>query len=106
MSNTCCTGSVGQYKQVSDVVSDLNVMIVEAPINYKFKRQLADMVYEIQKEETLKSIYQFLHEICHGMYGGNTECVKDAQELTEDMEDCFATELTPHEMSLPDKEEH
>ena len=26
--------------------------------------------------------------------------------LTEDMEDCFATELTPHEMSLPDKEEH
>ena len=33
--------SVGEYKQVSDAVSDLNVMIVEAPVDNKFKRQIS-----------------------------------------------------------------
>lgn len=86
--------SVGQYKKVSDVVSDLNVMIVEAPINYKFKRQLANMVFKIEQEETLKNVYQFLHEIVHGMFGDNAECVQSAEELMKEMEDHFTTELT------------
>jgi len=112
MSNTNYTGSVGQYKQAADVVSDLNVMIVEAPINYEFKRQLADIVYEIQKEETLKNLYQFLFEADNGMYGdgeepyGHETLVGDARVLRESMEYYFATEITPYEMSLPDKEEH
>ena len=41
--------SVGEYKQVSDTVSDLNVMIAEAPVDNKYKRQLADIVYEREK---------------------------------------------------------
>ena len=106
MSNTCCTGSVGQYKQAADVISDLNVMIVEAPISYKFKRQLADMVFKMQQEETLKNLYQFLHEIDGGMFGDNAECVKNAQGLRADLEYYFAQEITPYEISLPDKEEH
>tara|TARA_R100000664_G_C2716195_1_gene111223 strand:- start:303 stop:668 length:366 start_codon:yes stop_codon:yes gene_type:complete len=94
--------SVGQYKKVSDVISDLNVMIVEAPINYKFKRQLANMVFKIEQEETLKNVYQFLHEIVHGMFGDNAECVKNAEELTASMEEWFATELTPHDNAVDD----
>lgn len=41
--------SYGQYKRVSDVVSDLNVMIQEAPIHNKFNRQLADIVWKLKK---------------------------------------------------------
>jgi len=89
--------SYSEYKKVSDVVSDLNVMIVEAPINYKFKRQLANMVFKIEQEETLKNVYQFLHEIVNGMFGDNAECVKNAEELIYSMEKGFATELTPHD---------
>jgi len=89
--------SVGEYKHVADVVSDLNVMIVEAPINYKFKRQLANIVFKIEQEETLKSLYQFLHETVNGMFGNNAECVKNAEELIYSMEEWFATELTPHD---------
>jgi len=35
------TGSVGEYKTVEDVISDLNVMVVEAPIPDDIKRLLA-----------------------------------------------------------------
>ena len=112
MSNTNYTGSVGQYKQVSDTVSDLNIMIVEAPVDNKFKRRLADIVYHIEREETLKNLYQFLFEADNGMYGdgeepyGHETLVGDARVLRESMEYYFATEITPYEMSLPDKEEH
>ena len=42
--------SVGAYKQVSDTVSDLNVMISEAPVDNKYNRRLSDIVYEIERE--------------------------------------------------------
>ncbi len=89
--------SVGEYKHVAAVVSDLNIMIQEAPINNKYRCELADMVWELKKEETLKNLYQFLHETTHGMFGDNTECVCNAQALLEQMEDCFAIELSPYD---------
>ena len=87
--------SVGEYKDVAAVISDLNIMIQEAPINNKYRCELANMVWELKKEETLKNLYQFLHEITHGMFGDNSECVRNAQALLEEMEDCFAIELSP-----------
>jgi hypothetical protein len=95
--------SVGEYKHVAAVVSDLNIMIQEAPINNKYRCELADMVWELKKEETLKNLYQFLHEITHGMYGDNTvdihpdreDLPANAQDLLEEMEDYFAIELSP-----------
>ena len=100
--------SVGEYKHVADVVSDLNVMIVEAPVDNKFKRQLADIVYEIEREETLKGIYQFLTEITHGMYDKNKgwldftsivmpESIQDAHEYRNKLEYHFAQEISPVE---------
>jgi len=40
--------SVGEYKTVEDVISDLNVMIVEARIPNEIKRKLADLVGELE----------------------------------------------------------
>ena len=105
MSNTNYTGSVGQYKQVSDTVSDLNIMIVEAPVDNKFKRRLADIVYDIEREETLKGIYQFLTEITNGMYhkegtgmsSQNAEVVQDAHKYRNKLEYHFAQEISPVE---------
>ena len=94
--------SVGEYKQVSDAVSDLNVMIVEAPVNNKFKRQLADMVFEIEKEEILKNIYQFLTEVSGGMYKVNILDEYSGSELNNDLrsqlEHYFAQEISPNEV--------
>jgi hypothetical protein len=42
--------NTGEYKTVSDVISDLNVMIVEAPISNSVKSSLADIVGEIYDE--------------------------------------------------------
>ena len=42
--------SYGEYKTVSDVVSDLNVMITEAPISNEIACKLADIVGEIEDE--------------------------------------------------------
>ena len=81
--------SVGEYKQVSDTVSD-----------NKFKRQLADIVYEIEREETLKDIYQFLTEIAQGMYDKNqvmSTIVQDAHEYRNKLEYHFAQEISPVE---------
>ena len=89
--------SYGEYTSVEAVISDLNIMIQEASINYKFKRQLANMAFKIEQEETLKNVYQFLHEAVNGMFGNNAECVKNAEELIYSMEQWFATELTPHD---------
>ena len=100
--------SVGAYKQVSDTVSDLNVMISEAPVDNKYKRRLADIVYEIEREETLKGIYQFLTEITHGMYDKNKgwldftsivmpEIIQDAHEYRNKLEYHFAQEISPVE---------
>ena len=92
--------SVGEYKQVSDTVSDLNVMIVEAPVDNKYKRRLADIVYEIEREETLKGIYQFLTEITQGMYDKNqvmSTIVQDAHEYRNKLEYHFAQEISPVE---------
>ena len=47
------------------------------------------------EEEVLKNLYQFLHEIVHGMFGDNAECVQNAEELMKEMEGRFATELLP-----------
>ena len=47
------------------------------------------------EEEVLKNLYQFLHEIVHGMFGDNAECVQNAKELMKEMEGRFATELLP-----------
>ena len=47
------------------------------------------------EEEVLRNLYQFLHEIVHGMFGDNAECVKNAEELMKEMEGRFATELLP-----------
>ena len=41
--------SVGQYKTIDDVISDLNVMIVEAPIPTKERCQLADIVGQLKQ---------------------------------------------------------
>ena len=42
--------SIGEYKTVSDVVSDLNVMIVEAPITNDICIQLAEIVGALEIE--------------------------------------------------------
>ena len=42
--------SYGEYKTVGDVISDLNVMIQEAPIPNKERCQLADIVSELKQE--------------------------------------------------------
>ena len=47
------------------------------------------------EEEVLKNLYQFLHEIVHGMFGDNAECVQNAEELMNEMEGHFTTELLP-----------
>ena len=36
--------SNGEYKKVSDVVTDINTMVQKAPLPNKVKRQLADIV--------------------------------------------------------------
>ena len=51
----------------------------------------------LTKEEVLKNLYQFLHEIVHGMFGDNAECVQNAEGLMKEMEGQFATELSPHD---------
>jgi hypothetical protein len=43
--------SYGEYKTVGDVISDLNVMIQEAPIPNKERCQLADIVGELKEIE-------------------------------------------------------
>ena len=46
-----------QYKTVDDVISDLNAMIVEAPLPNKAKSQLAEIVYQLdQITEPVKEI--------------------------------------------------
>ena len=45
--------SVEEYKTVSDVISDLNVMIVEAPITNDIRVQLADIVGELEDERRI-----------------------------------------------------
>ena len=47
------------------------------------------------EEEVLKNLYQFLHEIVHGMFGDNADFVQNAEELMKEMEGSFATELLP-----------
>tara|TARA_Y100000310_G_C20623474_1_gene784580 strand:+ start:221 stop:418 length:198 start_codon:yes stop_codon:yes gene_type:complete len=41
--------SAGQYKTIDDVISDLNVMITEAPLPHKEKCQLADIVGQLEQ---------------------------------------------------------
>ena len=43
--------SVGEYKTVEDVISDLNVMIVEAPIPDHIAMILANVVGELEDDE-------------------------------------------------------
>jgi hypothetical protein len=45
--------SVGEYKTVEDVISDLNIMIVEAPIPTHIAMILANVVGELDKENIL-----------------------------------------------------
>ena len=46
---------MSNYKTVSDVISDLNVMITAAPLPNKTKCQLADIVGELEQlPETLR----------------------------------------------------
>ena len=40
---------MGQYKTVSDVISDLNVMIAESPLPTKVVAQLADIVGKLEQ---------------------------------------------------------
>ena len=40
--------SYGEYKKVGDVISDLNVMLQEAPIPSKQKYQLAEIVSDLK----------------------------------------------------------
>lgn len=42
--------SVREYKTVQDVISDLNIMIVEAPIPTHIAMTLANVVGELEKE--------------------------------------------------------
>ena len=42
--------SIGEYKTVSDVISDLNVMITEAPIPNSVSCKLAYIVSELEAE--------------------------------------------------------
>ena len=41
--------SYGEYKKVSDVVTDINIMVQEAPLPNKVKRQLADIAYNLNR---------------------------------------------------------
>ena len=50
--------SSGQYKTIDDVISDLNVMIIEAPLPKKERHQLAEIVYQLdQITEPVKEIF-------------------------------------------------
>ena len=40
--------SYGEYKKVGDIISDLNVMIQEAPISNKQRCQLAEIVSDLK----------------------------------------------------------
>jgi hypothetical protein len=40
---------IGKYRNVHDVISDLNVMIVEAPIPTKERCQIADIVGKLKQ---------------------------------------------------------
>ena len=40
---------VGQYKTIGDVISDLNAMIVEAPLPNKEKCQLEDVSAQLEQ---------------------------------------------------------
>ena len=42
--------SVGEYKTVEDVISDLNIMIVEAPIPTHIAMILSNVVGELEDE--------------------------------------------------------
>jgi len=42
--------SLGEYKTVEDVISDLNIMIVEAPIPTHIAMILANVVGELEDE--------------------------------------------------------
>jgi len=47
---------MSSYKTIEDVVSDLNVMITEAPLPNKIKCELADIVGELEQlTETVRS---------------------------------------------------
>ena len=43
--------SVGEYKTIEDVISDLNVMILEAPIPTHIAMILANVVGELEDDE-------------------------------------------------------
>lgn len=44
-----------QYKTIDDVISDLNLMIVEAPLPNKEKRQLEDVAVQLEQlSETVR----------------------------------------------------
>ena len=49
-SGTCNVMSEGEYKTVEDVISDLNIMIVEAPIPTHIAMILANVVGELENE--------------------------------------------------------
>jgi len=47
---------MSRYKTISEVVSDLNVMIVEAPLPTKTKSKLEDIVGELEQlPETIRT---------------------------------------------------
>ena len=50
--------SVGEYKTVEDVISDLNIMIVEAPIPTHIAMILANVVGELEMSKS------WIHEDC------------------------------------------
>ena len=43
--------SYGQYVSIGDVISDLNVMIQEAPLPNEYRMQLANIVFDLKEIE-------------------------------------------------------
>jgi hypothetical protein len=58
--------SVEEYKTVSDVISDLNVMIVEAPITNDIRVQLADIVGGLVEAYGVDEDGEFIYSLTDG----------------------------------------
>ena len=49
--------SYGQYVSIGDVISDLNVMIQEAPLPNEYRMQLANIVFDLKRKLMIRKIW-------------------------------------------------
>ena len=74
--------SVGEYKTVGDVISDLNVMIVEAPVPNNIRMKLAEIVSDLGY-----GVREGLDDACRGAFSDSPPDVEADVEWLDDVED-------------------